>query len=168
MLEVHPFGEFIPSNPKHFLLGSYTTKPTTGYEWFYANGRNYFWPMLEEVYGIPLDTKQRQQQLFVDLKMALADIIYSCRRAKGSNLDNNLVDITYNFEGVRKILQYPIEKVFFSSRFVESKFNALFKDEILERPQTQLIYLPSPSPRYAVMSRNEKIARYKVCLPKLV
>ena len=78
MLEIHPFGSFVPKNARILLLGSFTTKPAKGYEWFYANGRNQFWPILEGVYGVELDTKEKQQQLFRKLTMALADIILSC------------------------------------------------------------------------------------------
>jgi len=51
MIEVHPFGDFVPRNTQYLLLGSFTTKPSDDYPWFYANGRNYFWPILEEVYA---------------------------------------------------------------------------------------------------------------------
>jgi G:T/U-mismatch repair DNA glycosylase len=68
-------------------LGSFVTKPTSPYEWFYANGRNQFWPILESVYHRNLKTKADMQKLFVELKMALTDIILECEREKNSNLD---------------------------------------------------------------------------------
>lgn len=93
MIEIHPFGNFIPPKTKYLMLGSFTTKPEKPYEWFYANGRNHFWPIMEEVYGLELKTKGKQQKLFVCLEMALADIILSCERRKNSNLDVNLFNI---------------------------------------------------------------------------
>lgn len=168
MLEVHPFGDFIPPNAKYLLLGSFTTKPASNYQWFYANGRNHFWPIMEEVYGIPLDTKERQQSLFSNLNMALADIIYSCERERGSNLDNNLINITYNTKGVENIFQTSkVQRIFFTSRFVETTFGRLFSHLIDGNSKLEQVYLPSPSPRYAAMSRTEKIQRYKELLPKL-
>lgn len=34
------------------------------YDWFYGTKRNLFWPILQEVYGINLQTKQEKQELF--------------------------------------------------------------------------------------------------------
>ena len=79
MAEKHPFGVFVPLGAKYLLLGSFVTKPTSGYDWFYANGRNQFWPILEEVYQIPLKTTKAQQMLFTKLRMAIADIILECK-----------------------------------------------------------------------------------------
>ncbi len=163
MIETHPFGNYVPKSVKYLMLGSFVTKPSNPYEWFYANGRNQFWPIMQEVYGLELKTKGQQQKLFIDLEMALTDIIFSCERKNNSNLDTNLSNIVYNIEGVRDILNGDkIEKIFFTSRYVENLFNKLFKDISIE-----LICLPSPSPRYAAMSKSEKIIRYKKLLPAL-
>lgn len=163
MAEKHPFGDFVPSNAKYFLLGSFVTKPSHPYEWFYANGRNQFWPILEVVYSRELKTKAEQQKMFVDLKMALSDMILECERLNNSNLDINLKNITVN-SAVEKILQQnPIEKVYFSSRFAQTLFKRHFKKFDGEVEQ---IVLPSPSPRFT-MRKEEKIERYKILLPKL-
>lgn len=166
MIEKHPFGNFVPKKVKYLMLGSFVTKPSNPYEWFYANGRNQFWPIMQEVYGSEFKTKEQQQKLFAELKMALADIILSCERRKNSNLDINLFNITYNIQGVRDIItNYKIEKIFFTSRHVENLFGKVFKDIVQTTKKEELICLPSPSPRYAMMSKTEKITRYKQLLP---
>jgi len=104
MIEKHPFGNFVPKSPKYLMLGSFVTKPSNPYEWFYANGRNQFWPIMQEVYASEFKTKDQQQKLFIQLEMALADIILSCERRKNSNLDINLFNITYNTQGVKDII----------------------------------------------------------------
>jgi len=164
MLETHPFDSFVPLNTKFLLLGSFTGKPAPGYDWFYTSKRNQFWPILESVYGLKLATKKSKQQLFSKLKIAISDIIYQCERTKGTNSDNNLVNIVYNIPAIEKILkQNKIEKIFFSSRYVENKFKKLFKSVKIE-----LVTLPSPSPRHAAMTKAEKIKKYKNVLPKLI
>lgn len=168
MLEIHPFGDFVPSNARFLLLGSFTTKPATGYEWFYANGRNQFWPIMSVVYGLELNTKEKQQQLFVKLNMALADIIHSCERKANSNLDMNLTNITINNVGIDKIIRKNnFKAIFFSSRFVETLFRKHFKYILKEFPDIHLVTLPSPSPRYAVMSKTQKIEKYRDLLPRM-
>lgn len=175
MIETHPFGSFVPIKAKYLLLGSFTTKEAfddkkkAAYVWFYSNGgRNQFWPILEETYGLVLRTRVEMQHFFTDLHMALADIIYQCERKKTSNLDINLTNIVYALDDITKILkENEIEKIFFTSRFVENTFRRVFKNVISQYPKTQLITLPSPSPRYAQMTKIEKVKRYKELLPKL-
>ncbi len=168
MLETHPFGDFVPNKVKYVMIGSFVTKPSNPYDWFYANGRNQFWPIMEAVYTKTFNTKQKQQQLFIDLEMALTDIILSCERLKNSNLDVNLFNITYNIEGINTILsQNSIEKVYLTSKNVEKMFRKQFKDTLILKPGLKIIDLPSPSPRYAIITKQEKIKRYKELLPKL-
>ena len=63
--------------------------------------------------------------------------------------------------------EYIQEKIFFTSRFVENAYRKAFKDLIIKYPQIELINLPSPSPRFASMNKEEKTRRYKLVLPKL-
>lgn len=167
MIETHPFGDFIPDNVRYLMLGSFVTKPSNPYEWFYANGRNQFWPIMQEVYGMDISTKDHQQHLFSHLGMALSDIILSCERSKNSNLDTNLTNIVFNTKAISDIItKYAIRKIYFTSRFVEKLFRKHFRDLVLDS-SLELVTLPSPSPRYAAMSKAEKISKYKELLPQV-
>lgn len=169
MIETHPFGIFAPPRSKYLLLGSFTAvKKDESYDWFYGSKRNQFWPMIEEVYNLELPIKAAREELFTKLSIAIADMIYQCERRDGNSLDSNLINFVYNTSGLVKLLkENNIEKIFFSSRFVEKEFKKHFKILIEEYPYIELITLPSPSPRYAAMSRSEKIRRYKEIFPKL-
>ena len=168
MIEKHPFGNFVPQNTWFLFLGSFTGKPSEGYDWFSGSKTNQFWPIMEEVYGIKLDTKAKKQKLFERLGMAITDIILSCERKDNNNMDTNLTNMVFNTKAIKNILQkYRIETIFFSSRFVERLFKRQFKDVIQQFSEVKLVTLPSPSPRYAAMSRLEKISRYKELLPEL-
>ncbi|PIN79105.1 hypothetical protein COY26_01535 [Candidatus Woesearchaeota archaeon CG_4_10_14_0_2_um_filter_33_10] len=176
MIETHAFGNFVPQDAKYLILGSFTAKQAAkentaydgSYDWFYATKRNQFWPILEAVYELELNNKLSKQKLFSDLGIAMADIILQCERKEDNNLDNNLVNFVYNIDEIAKILdKNQIEKIFFSSRFVEKKFKQIFKGIIDRYPNIQLITLPSPSPRFARMSKEQKIMKYKELLPKL-
>jgi len=171
MIETHPFGAFCPPNAKYLILGSFTAKKNDGddsYDWFYVTKRNQFWPILETVYNLKLDNKKAKQDLLTKLSIAITDIIYQCERKKDNSLDSNLINFVYNTPAIRKILwENPIKKILFSSRFVEKEFKKRFKDLIEEFSNIELITLPSPSPRYAAMSKEEKIRRYGQVFPKL-
>lgn len=167
MIEKHPFGDFVPKNTQYLILGSFTGKIIDdSYDWFYGTKRNLFWPIIQEVYGRQLLNKKGKQTLFNQLGVAITDIILSCVRNTNSNLDINLTNIVLNKRVANIVEDNDIEKIFFSSRFVEKLFKKHFKNLVLSHPDVGLITLPSPSPRYAAMSKSEKIARYKQLLPK--
>lgn len=168
MLEKHPFSPFVPKNAKYLILGSFVGKmtPENRYDWYYGTKRNQFWRILSEVYKVKFLAKSRKEKLFSGLGIAITDVIYSCERKSGTNLDNNLTKIVYNHKAIQKIFsQRNIKKVFFSSRFVEKEFRKHFKDIILNYPKVSFIVLPSPSPRFASMNILEKIKVYKKFLP---
>ena len=171
MLETHPFGFFVPQSSRFLLLGSFTAKDASTnprYNWYYANGRNQFWPILEEVYKRDLGTKLAKKRLFRELGIAIGDIIYQCTRKRNSSMDVVLVPTKYHTEEVAKVMaRRPIEKVFFTSRFVEDKYRKHFKNISEKYPQVELITLPSPSPRYASMRFGEKVQVYKKLLPAI-
>lgn len=166
MIEKHPYGDFVPNKSKYLILGSFTGIIFPGYDWFYSNKRNQFWPIIEGVYGVKLTDKKQKQQLFTRLNIAITDIISSCERKANNNLDVNLTNMVFN-KGIINILRSnKIETIYFSSRFVEKLFKKHFGDLILNYPKIKLITLPSPSPRFASMTKAEKITRYKEVLPK--
>lgn len=171
MLETNPFSVFCPLNAKYFILGSFVAKDGksgVSYEWYYSNGRNQFWPILEEVYAVELKDKKTQQDLFRKLSIAIADIIYQCEREKNSSSDVHLTNFVYNISPIKKVFEKnSIEKILFTSRFVEKEYKRNFRGLIEEFPNIELITLPSPSPRYASMRKEEKIKRYAQILPQL-
>ena len=169
MIEKHPFGTFVPINTEYLFLGSFTGKiEKPDYNWFFANGRNQFWPIMEKVYNLDLSTKDKRQALFTRLRMAIADIILSCERKSNSNLDMNLTNMVFNTEAIENVIkENNIKAIYFSSRFAEKLYRKSFKQLVFAFPEIQLITLPSPSPRYAAMTKAEKIERYKELLPKL-
>ncbi len=170
MIETHPLGNFIPKNIKYLLLGSFAARgmnsdPT--YDWYYGSKRNQFWKIIEQVYGAELLNKKAKVTLFTKLGIGIADIIHQCERRDGNSLDANLINIVYNPELENILNANNIQKIFFSSRYVEKLFRKYFKGLILKHTEIDLITLPSPSPRYALMTKEEKIKKYNQVLPQL-
>lgn len=164
--EIHPFGDFVPTNARYLLLGSFPARQ--GGDWFYGSKRNQFWQIIERVYGVRLRDKIDKKVLFSKLRIAVADIIYQCGRINDSSLDFNLTNIVYNTKGIGKVLrEQKIQKIFFTSRYVETRFRSQFRDIIEQFVGVELVTLPSPSPRYAAMTKEEKILRYKKVLPPI-
>jgi hypoxanthine-DNA glycosylase len=167
MREKHPFPPYVPRKSRYLLLGSFPGKKTPENTWYYGTKRTQIWKILSEVYGKKLDSLSDKKQLFTDLHLALSDVILECVRTKDTNLDNNLKIVSYNEEAINLILsKNRIEKIFFSSRFVENIFRKKFID-LVSGKKIELITLPSPSPRYAKLTLIEKQKRYRELLPKI-
>ena len=164
-IETHPFKPFVPPNATVLIVGSFpgrdiTQKNIDNDKWFYGTRRNQFWDIISSVYDIELKTTKEKKELFNAAGIAIADIFLTARRKGENNSDTNLEVITYNDKAIRKILEkISFRSIFFTSKFVEKHFLKIFPG--IKKGEC----LPSPSPRYARMSKQEKVAYYKLRLP---
>lgn len=169
MKEVYPWGILVPKNCRYLLLGTFPGNfSDPAYDFFFMSKRNQFWSILEEVYKLNLKDKKSKIKLLENLRMGMGDMIESCERAKGTNADNNLVNIKFNTREIKKVLaKHKIEKIYFSSRMAEGFFRKEFKIRKGNLGEIELITLPSSSPRYAAMRWEEKVKIYKKMLPEI-
>jgi len=165
-IETHPFEAYVPANASVLIVGSFPGKGQAEEKlkenhWFYGAKRNQFWSIISDVYNVELKTTESKKKLFSDKGIAIADIFLKVRRKENNNTDDNLEVIQYNDEAIKKILQTtPFELILFTSKFVEKHFLKLFPAVVNGQ------YLPSPSPRYARITKAEKVTFYKNKLPK--
>lgn len=165
-IEIHPHDPFVPTGAEYLIIGSFPgkgqTESITDADWFYGAKRNTFWKILEQVYYIPLADKKAKQELFIKTRMGIADIILKAVRTENTNSDTNLTVVEYNDRAIKEILDFHIMKtIFFTSQFVQKIFAKFFPGV------TNTVALPSPSPRFARMSLQEKVEVYKKLLPKI-
>lgn len=165
-IETHPFEAFVPEHIQCLIVGSFPGKEQTGIalndtHWFYGAPRNQLWKILEIVYQRELRNRKEKQQLFEEAGIGMTDVIRSCVRTEGTNLDENLEIKEYNKDVIEKILKKHQPKVLFTSRFVEKEFKKLFPD------YKNIDILPSPSPRYFKLRIEDKARIYQEKLPKL-
>lgn len=169
-IEVHPFGAFLPEKLDYLLVGTFPGKQYSQLPieevladplaWSYA-GKNQFWRIMENIYDVSLPDKNAKQLLFSDLGIGLMDLISSCSRKNNTNLDNNLVNITWNKAAFESILAEKKELKFFCT----GKGVANILKKWFPELEDKIISLPSPSPIYASMKLEEKIAFYKNVFP---
>jgi hypoxanthine-DNA glycosylase len=164
-IETHPFKPYVPRNATVLIIGSFPGRDITQSHmhsdaWFYGTRRNQFWDIISSVYGVELKSTKEKKELFDKVGIAIADIFLTARRKIENNSDSSLDVISYNDEALGKILKNrSFKSIFFTSKFVEKHFLKVF-------PGTNNgECLPSPSPRYAGMSKQEKVAYYKKKLP---
>lgn len=165
-IETHPFEPFVPQNATTLILGSFPGREQTQSQpdenqWFYGAKRNQFWKIISSVYDVQLSSKNDKQRLFEKHGIGITDIFLKIRRKDNSNLDSNLEIVEDNNKLIAEIIKNPkIKSIFFTSKFVETTFLKSFPEVAIAE------YLPSPSPRYARMTMEEKIRHYKSKLPQ--
>ena len=104
-------------------------------------GKSLFWQLLGDVFECELNDNESRKEFFLKQGIAATDIALKIRRKKGNCSDANLDIIEYNRDVVESILNQGIERIFFTSRFVEKHFIKNFPDNKI--PTTVLL---SPSP----------------------
>lgn len=163
-IETHPHKVFVPPNAKVIIIGSF---PGRGHsaesenEWFYESKRNQFWKIISAVYQTELKDVTQKKKLFREKGIAIGDLFYKVKRTKDNNSDSSLDVIEYNNMALSKIFKSNhFRSIFFTSKFIEKEFKKLFP------AMKNIASLPSPSPRVATISIDEKIKSYKMVLPK--
>jgi hypoxanthine-DNA glycosylase len=169
-LEYHPFGSFIPQNVQYLVVGTFPGRQFSqrsaeeneaDIHAFSYGGRNQFWRIMEKIYAVELPTRDHKKQLFEKMNIGLLDVIKACRRRKPSNLDSDLTDIIWNKAEFDLIFQEKdIKNVFCTGKGVGDIFQKWY-------PEKSYIALPSPSPLYAAMPFEGKLAFYENVFPKV-
>ena len=164
-IETHPHKLFVPPNATILILGTFPGKHNVQVEgqdeWFYSSKRNQFWNIIRSVYQEELKTTTKKKDLFSRKGIAIGDIFLKIKRKENNNSDSSLEIIEYNDKEIEKAMSdHSFRAIYTTSQFVEKEFKKLF-------PYIKNIEaLPSPSPRYARMTLEDKIAVYKEKLPK--
>ena len=142
MTETNPFICFIPKKTRILIVGSFPCFNGRDYgDWFYSgSGRNHFWQLLSDVYGMSSVNAGQKKALCERHGIALTDVAFRIKRKLGNCSDSNLQIIDYNPEGMQKCMDARPKKIFFTSRFVETHFKKNIQTAIPS------VVLPSPSP----------------------
>lgn len=139
MIEIHPYGEFIPPNARWMIIGSFPIGKFTNpkkrsqignheMDFFFGGEKNLLWKLLGKCFEKDLSTKQDVVSFLMDKKIAMGDVIKSCHRKGGGSSDKDLEKIVWNQGLLKEIENHRIKKIFFTSRQVEIWFNKLFPD----------------------------------------
>lgn len=150
--EKHPYGEYIPAHPRLMLIGSFPIAKFTDpkrkheikkheFDFFFGGEKNLLWKLLGEVFNRPVKTLNQVIRLLETEGIAIGDVIKSCRRREGGSSDSALYDIEWNVKLLTIIRLNNINKLYFTSKKVESWFNKLFPETADLRKET----LISPS-----------------------
>jgi len=150
----HPIEPIVFDDSEILILGSFPSLKSFENGFYYAHPKNQFWPILSEIYALPVATREQKIELLKKSKIALWDVIASCERKNSS--DANLKNVAPN--DIESLLStHPhIKRIFFTG-FSAAKFYRKYFGHL----NLQTALLPSPSPAYASMKFEEKLLVWK-------
>ncbi|MCK9373448.1 MAG: DNA-deoxyinosine glycosylase [Sulfuricurvum sp.] len=150
----HPFTPILDERTRVLFLGSFPSIASFEHSFYYAHPRNAFWPIIEEIFTVRLETNEAKKEFCLEKGIGLWDVIASCERDNSS--DTNLKNCVPN--DFKILLEaYPnINAIGFTGKKSFDLFQKVYKDVSVEK-----VLLPSTSPAHAAMKRAEKTQRYK-------
>ena len=152
----HPFDPIIDKHSKVLILGSFPSIRSFADNFYYAHPRNQFWPIMQTLFDVTLQSNAGKKAFALKYGIALYDTYGSLRRSQNNSSDSNLSDLQPN--DIPELLQkYPqIKKIFCTGRKSFDGMKKHFPD--LAVP---VELLPSTSPAYAAMKFDQKLAAYQ-------
>lgn len=157
----HPFSPLLDQNTRILFLGSFPSIASFEQAFYYAHPRNAFWPILEAIFAVKLESNEAKKTFCLEKGIGLWDVIGSCERSNSS--DTNLKNcIPNDFE--KLLREYPnIQTLAFTGKKSYDLFQKYFKNLEIER-----VLLPSTSPAHAAMKKEEKEKIYKELLDRFL
>lgn len=150
----HPFPPLLDQNSRILFLGSFPSIASFEHAFYYAHPRNAFWPIMESIFNVKLESNEAKKALSLEKGIGLWDVIGSCERSNSS--DTNLKNCIPN-DFVKLLEEYPnIQALAFTGKKSHDLFMKFYKDLSVEK-----VLLPSTSPAHATMTFEEKKVFYE-------
>jgi len=153
-MEIESFAPVVDENSVVLILGSIPSIKSLMKSEYYAHPQNAFWFIMSQLFDFERDLEYRQRlEILLKNRVALFDVIGSCERI--GSLDSAIKTPKHqNFE--QFFQKYPkIKHVFCNGGKAYSEFTKIYKGE-------NIIYqLPSTSPAFAKMKKEEKLDRWR-------
>lgn len=151
---IHPLRPVFADDSECLILGSFPSALSRRAEFYYGNPQNRFWQVLSAIYQCPLPkTNAEKRELILSQKLALWDVIASCR-INGS-ADSSIADVIPN--DLSQILsRAPIRKILLGGKVAARWFYKYHKT--IKIPT---LVLPSTSPANAAWSLERLCAAWR-------
>ena len=152
------------------ILGSMPGEMSLRMQQYYAHPRNHFWPIIEELTGVPARAPYPERvERLEETGIALWDSLKYCVRP--GSLDASIIAGTEEPNEIPALLmaQPTIRAVYFNGK----KSEQVFRKHVLPAIPADVLYrldligLPSTSPANASFTYEQKLARWRVVLDYL-
>lgn len=144
------------------ILGSFPSDLSLQKSEYYANPRNDFWKIIEEILGIPLSLSYPERISRLNNKrVGLWDVVRSCSRS--GSADSTIRNTCLN--PICQLLEKysDIRCLACNGRKAETGLSAVFRANIALSRHVDIIYLPSTSPAHAVRFQEKCEAWTVLC-----
>ena len=164
MSRVHSFPPIAGPDAELLILGSMPGKASLRAGQYYAHSRNSFWPIIEQLFGIPavLPYEQRCAGL-IQRRLAVWDVLKTCTRASSLDADIDPASIIPNDFRLFLDAHPRVRAIYFNGGMAEQSFHRHVLPDLPE-PANRLprLRLLSTSPANASFSFDEKLTSWSV------
>lgn len=154
----------VDTNCKVLVLGSMPGIISLDAAAYYANKRNAFWPIMQQLFGISLGNYQQQLSALKNEGIGLWDVYGACYR-EGS-LDSAIQKNNAEFNDIAALIATlpQLSSIACNGLASAKAFKQLAKEQglLLEQQGIEVLALPSSSPAYAAMSFDDKCLAWSV------
>lgn len=157
---IHPFKPIWNNNSKILILGSIPSPKSRENNFYYAHPRNRFWPVMQNLFNVKLESVNEKKEFLLNNRIALWDVLKSCEivgAADGSIKNPQPNDI----ETI--VSSSSIDAVFTTGSAAYKYYRQFIENDI----SIKAVLLPSTSPANARMSLEKLTESYRVILTAL-
>jgi len=167
------FSPIIGANPKVLILGSMPSQISLREQQYYGNRNNAFWWIMSELLGfsVELNYSNRVEKI-KQSPFAVWDVLVDCERP--GSLDSSIVRASEVPNDIAALLQVysNVSLLAFNGAAAKTIFmrhsRNLISLESLGRQSPEIIQLPSTSPAYASMNKQEKLRLWSHALDRYI
>lgn len=144
-------------NARILILGTMPGEESLSRQEYYANPRNQFWRIMQELFGIPLSAPYAERVARLqENRIALWDVLHSCERV--GSLDSAIKNAVPNDFGALLASMPELKVIAFNGKKSAEWFERWVK---VETPGLRKLVLTSTSPA-AAMAFDKKLAAWAV------
>ncbi|MDX1808388.1 MAG: DNA-deoxyinosine glycosylase [Sulfurospirillaceae bacterium] len=154
-LDIKSFEPIVDTNSYVLILGSIPSVKSLEEMQYYAHPQNAFWFIMSELFHFERKLEYNQRlEILLKNRIALYDVIGSCERA--GSLDSAIKNAKHqDFEQFFQ-KHSNIKHVFCNGGKAYSEFTKIYKGD------KSVYKLPSTSPAFAKMKKEEKLEEWKI------
>ncbi len=150
---IHPLKPIYDQNSYILILGSMPSVISREKNFYYANTQNRFWPIMENLFNVKLNSNEDKINFLLTHNIALWDTIKSCDITASS--DASIKNIKPN--DINSLIKKTnIEYIFCTGKKSYDIFNKYIKCD------KKVFLLPSPSSANATFNLAKLIASYQI------
>ena len=151
---VHPLKPIYSKDSEILILGTFPSVLSRESSFYYGNPQNRFWKMLAGIFHAPLpQTNEEKRDLLLSNKIALWDVIASCRIS--GSADSSITNVVPNDLSVL-LSKASVKKILLNGKTAERLFYRY--NSGLSIP---VVALPSTSPANAAWSLERLILEWR-------